>query len=240
MIQDCADAEFPDAANVYISGPRGEVGDAPPGSLTFHGRHARFNPETVDYDIRTWQLGDDQAAAADEDTIRISPPLVASIDDTLLYTSAIATNSNIADADIAGQYVNDTGAAADFGIRTWSAENLWTAAGDDSRTAEQETKLFAQYVVDNYATPRVRVGQLTVKARRPDSFNGAATWTLLCGIDISDIVHLTTTHGGGGGFDHDFYVEGIHYNARPGGAIPYVELTLDVSPRGYYSDPGDL
>ena len=116
-----------------------------------------------------------------------------------------------------------------------------TAAGDDDRTAEQETKLFAHYVVDNYATPRVRVGQLTVKARRPDSFNGAATWALLCGIDISDIVHLTTTHGGGGGFDDDFYVEGIHYQARPGGTIPYVELTLDVSARAATTtDPGDL
>ena len=40
---------------------------------------------------------------------------------------------------------------------------------------------------------------------------------------------------------HDFYVEGIHYQARPGGAIPYVELTLDVSPRGYYdANPVDL
>ena len=57
---------------------------------------------------------------------------------------------------------------------------------------------------------------------------------MLCNVDISDIVHLTTTHGGGGGFDDDFYVEGIHYQARPGGTIPYVELTLDVSPKGSY------
>ena len=238
MIQDAADAEFPDAANVYISAALEAKSATPrPGRLTFHGRFARFNPEGVQYDIRVWQLGDDQAAAADEDTVRISPPLVASLDDTLVYTSAIATNSNIADADIAGQYVTDTAAMDGKGVRTWSAENLWTAAGDDDRTAEQETKLFAQYVIDNYATARIRVGQLTVKARRPDSFNGPATWALLCAVDISDIVHLTTTHGGGGGFDDDFYVEGIHYQARPGGAIPYVELTLDVSPRGYYTVP---
>ena len=84
---------------------------------------------------------------------------------------------------------------------------------------------------------------MTVKPRRPDDPHTRhqrprppATWALLCNVDISDIVHLTTTHGGGGGFDDDFYVEGIHYQARPGGVIPYVELTLDVSPRGYYDD----
>ena len=91
VIQDAADAEFPDMANVYISGPRGEAGDAPPGCLTFHGRYARFHPDVVEYDIRTFQLGDDTAAALDEDVVRVSPPLVASLDDTLLYTSALAT-----------------------------------------------------------------------------------------------------------------------------------------------------
>ena len=235
VIQDAADAEFPEVANVYISGPRGEVAEAPPGSVTFHGRLARFHPATVDYNIRTWQLGDDAAAAADPaDVVRVSPPLVASIDDTFLYTSALATDKNIVDADIAGQYVTDPTAAAAKGLRTWSAESLLTAAGDSGRTAVQETKLYADYVRDNFATPRVRVGQLTVKSRPASSAGGPPAWAMLCGIDISDIVHLTTTHGGGGGFDTDFYVEGIHYQARPGGVIPYVELTLDVSPKGYY------
>ena len=57
---------------------------------------------------------------------------------------------------------------------------------------------------------------------------------MCCDVDISDIVHLSTSHHGGGGFDDDFYVEGVHYQVRPGGGVPYVELTLDVSPRGYY------
>ena len=114
------------------------------------------------------------------------------------------------------------------------------AAGDDDRTAVEETKLFAEYVVDNFATPGSGSASSPSKPAGPTASTAAATWALLCGVDISDIVHLTTTHGGGGGFDDDFYVEGIHYQARPGGTIPYVELTLDVSPRGYYDDPGDL
>jgi hypothetical protein len=230
VIQDAADAEFPEVGNVYIGGPRN------PGAVVFHGRFARFNPEGVEYGIRIWQAGDDAAAAADaENIVRLSPPLVASIDDTLLYTSALATPQRIHDADIWQQYAEDPTTAAAFGLRTWSAENLATFGGDADRSAMEETKLYADYVRDNFALPRVRVGQLTIKSRRPESVYGPATWELLTEIDISDIVQLTTTHGGGGGFAGDeFYVEGIHYSARPGGGRPYVELTLDVSPRGYY------
>jgi hypothetical protein len=229
VIQDAADAEFPDIANVYIGGPRY------PGFVVFHGRLARFNPDTVEYEIRRWDCGDDAAAALDPaDVVRISPPLVGSVDDTLLYTSALSTSSTTVDADIAGQYVTNATAAAQKGLRTWSAEGLVTRGGIAGRTANQETKLYADYVRDNFTVPRIRVGQLTVKPRRPSSAYGAATWKLLTEIDISDIIHLKTTHGGGGGFNTDFYVEGIHYQARPGGLYPYVELTLDVSPKGYY------
>lgn len=229
VIQDAADAEFPDIANVYIGGPRN------PGYLVFHGRLARFHPDVVEYDIDTWDVGDDTAADADPGgVVRISPPLVASLDDTLLYTSALSTPQNVNEDDIAGQYVTDAVEAARKGLRTWSAENLATFGGDEGRTALQETKLYADYVRDNYPTPRVRVGQLTVKSRRPSDVAGPPVWQMLCNVDISDIVHLTTTHGGGGGFDTDFYVEGIHYQARPALDDPYIELTLDVSPRGYY------
>jgi hypothetical protein len=232
VIQDAADAEFPDVANVYIGGPRA------PGAVVFHGRYARFNPADVAYDFRVWQCGDDAAAAADPaDVVRVSPPLVASLDDTLLYSSAYATpNDSYAQLVdlLPGQYVQDDFAADRYGIRTWTAENLSTLRGEGPTTALVETKKYATYVRDNYAAARVRVGQLTVKPRRPDSVHGPATWEMLCNVDISDTVHLKTTHGGGGGFDHDFYVEGIHYSARPGAGIPYVELTLDVSPASYY------
>jgi hypothetical protein len=229
VIQDAVDAEIPDVANLWIGGPRN------PGKVVAHGRYARFHPDVAEYQIAHWQLGDDTAAAADPShVVRISPPLEASLDDTNLYTAALATPQNVADADIEAQYVQDSTAVATKGLRTWSAENLATLGGQGPTTALEETKLFADYVLDNFKTPKVRVGQLTVKSRDPGTANGAQTWRLLCGVDISDIVHLTTSHAGGGGFDTDFYVEGIHYTARPGGLNPYMELTLDVSPRGYY------
>ena len=154
VIQDAADAEFPDVANVYISGPREAKSATPhPGSLTFHGRFARFNPEGVQYDIRPGSSATTHAAAADDDTVRICRPWSRRSTTRCSTRRRSRPNSNIADADIAGQYVTDTAAVDGKGVRTWSAENLLTAAGDDDRTAVEETKLFADYVVDNYATP---------------------------------------------------------------------------------------
>src|SRR5262245_47004167 len=237
VIMDACDAEFPDIANVYIGGPKN------PGKVVFHGRFARFKPADVSYGIQTFQVGDDAASAASpSDTVRISPPLQASLDDTLLYTSALATPQGIDDGDIAAQYLEDTTTSTAKGLRTWSAENLATRGGVVSSTDStptdglQETRKFAQYYLNNYKTPQLRVGQLTIKSRRQDgSPNANATWTLLTSIDVSDIVHLKTTHGGGGGFNTDFYVEGIHYQARPGPGVPYIELTLDVSPQAAYA-----
>jgi len=228
VLQDAADGEFPDIANVYIGGPKN------PGEVVFHGRFARFHPEDVSYGIETFQLGDDTAAAAASGTVRISPPLTASLDDTLIYTSALATPQNIADGDIPGQYREDTTSSAAKGLRTWSAENLTTRSGNGTDGLD-ETKKFADYYVINYVNAKLRVGALTVKSRKLDGSPGSnATWHLLGAVDISDIIHLTTTHGGGGGFNTDFYVEGVHYRARPGGDAPILELTLDVSPKSAY------
>jgi hypothetical protein len=241
VIQDCADAEFPDIANVYVSGPTHTVDgttDVLPGSVVFHGRYARFNPLDAHYGIKRFTLGDDAAAAASPSTvIRVSPPLEASLDDTLLYTSALATPQNINDTDIAGQYVTDAHGVATKGLRTWSAENLITIGGQGNTTALQETHKFAGYYINNFRFPQVRVGQLTIKPRRPTGPNGPATWGLFCNVDISDVVHLTTSHKGGGGFNTDFFVEGIHYQATPGPGYPIVTLALDVSPTSYYNTP---
>lgn len=229
VIQDAADADFPFVANVFVGGPRN------PGNIVSHGRYARFNPTDPTYDIQTWLTGDDAYAAETETAVRLSPPMVLSLDDTNLYTAAIALPQNVADGDIAGQYVTDATAAAKQGLRTWSAENLATLGGADGRTALEETKLVADYVRDNFAGAAVRVGPLTVKSRAPSSLRGVAAWKLLTQIEISDRVFVTTTHTGGGGFDGAaFFVEGLHYVIRPAGALPYVELQIDASPAAFY------
>jgi hypothetical protein len=234
VMQDAADAEFPDVATLYAAGPRN------PGVITFHGRLARFDYSNPLYDIQTWELGDDTASTADPtNVVRISPPLQASVEGATIYTSALSTPQSVAAGDIAGQYVTDATNAAYFGLKTWSAENLLTAGGASLATALQVSKLFADYRRDNYSTPRVRVGEITIRPQSPTGVHGDATWAFMCGVELNDVVHLTTTHTGGGGFDHDFFVEGIRYEAKPMNADHHdVTLTLDVSPVGYFdNDP---
>jgi len=230
VMQDAADAEFPDMSNLYIGGPRW------PGYVVFHGRKARFNPSDSDYDIHWWYLADDVNAASDPATfVRISPPLEVFLDDTSLYTSALATYYGIADIDLAAQYVQDDAAVALEGLRTWTAEGLYTRNGEGPTTGGQETQRFAYFIRDNFKYANVRVGQVTIKHRDPSSIWGAATWQLFGLVELSDLVLLTTTHAGGGGFaGTKFYVEGIHYTARPGPSYPIVELTLDLSPADFY------
>jgi hypothetical protein len=229
-IQDAADAEFPGVANVYVNAA---------GHVTFHGRFARFTPDSVAastaWDFTRWSAGDDANVLGNEDTVvKISPPLVAFRDEVNLYTAGFATYDGIVDADIDGQYIPNAGAIGQYGIRTWSAENLLTDGGSGT-TAAEELQNVATYYETNYSTPRTRVGQLTFKPHRIDDDRAAATWALMCGVDISDIVHLTTTHTGGGGFDDDFYVEGVHYLIEPmTPGVHNVTLTLDVSPSTYY------
>ena len=170
--------------------------------------------------------------------VPVSPPLVLSRDDAHLYTSGLSLpqwgSAPEGASDIANQYVTSA-ATATYGLRTWSAETLLTAGGT-ANTALQETKLFGNYYTTNYDEPRTRVGQLTIRPQPPLSSSGATAWALMCGVDISDVVNLITTHVGGGGFSTTpFYVEGISYEARPLNADYHdVTLTLDVSPASYF------
>jgi hypothetical protein len=58
----------------------------------------------------------------------------------------------------------------------------------------------------------------------------------MCGVEIGDLVSLQTDHAGGGGFNEDFYVEGIRYNASPARRDMHdITLELEVSPRSFFN-----
>ena len=225
VIQDAADAEFPGVANFYVQKD---------GRATFHGRLARFNPADANYHISTWRCGD--TAAVDADATRaLIFELAYDLDAEKVLNSAIATPMGIADAGIVDQIVADEASMDTYGVRSISFENLLTDGGPGGTTPKVETKKFATYYVSNYATPRVRVNRITIKRLPPGHANAARVWALMCNVDISDRIRLFTTHMGGGGFDEDFYVEGLHYRAQPlSPDYDDVTLTLDVSPTSYY------
>lgn len=231
-IQDAADAEFPGVANFYV---------AADGKAMFQGRLARFNPTDAQYNISIWRAGDIAAVNADS-TRALIFELDYDEDVEKVINTAIATPKGIADADINAQRVEDAASITAYGSRSESFHDLLTD-GDffDGSNANYATYKFAYYYVTNYATPRVRVNRITVKRLPPTHPNAAEVWALMCGVDISDIIRLKTTHQAGGGFDEDFYVEGISATAtsRGGDDFDDVEMTLDLSPCAYFwTNPG--
>ena len=228
-IHDAADAEFPGIANFYIQKN---------GTATFHGRLARFNPADPQYGITTWKVGDVAAVNADSSYALIFD-LDYDVDKDRIINDAMASPEGVADSAIPGQRVQNTISIAQYGTRPWSAENLITDFGWlTGYTALQETKAFANYYVSNYAQPKTRINRIRFQRVSPTSSYGANEWALLCGIDISDRLQVKTTHhNGAAGFADAFYfVEGLHYTARPlNDQMLDVTLDIDVTPATYYT-----
>lgn len=237
-IWDAVDAEFPGVGNAWMSKD---------GLFVFHGRQARFRPDVAEYGIQRRTVGDPSGWGDDPDVVPVSE-LEWTKGSEALFNVASATPQGILDGgswraldpeqdDVPGQTVRDDASITAHGRRPLSFDNLQTlvgiATGNDSL---EETKLFANYYVQNYSDPTERISRLVFKSRRPGAQNGSALWQHVCKCEISDLLTLVTAHPGGGGFNTEFYVEGIHLTCRPGGpAFPIIELALDVSPKAFYA-----
>ena len=232
VLDDCADAELPGPAVRFMTKD---------GVFAFRGRFARFFPENPGYGINHWYLGGTPQAEADpENVVVISrlPGFRRSAQD--LINACLALPSGADDADVPGNLVEDATSIDTFGYRSRNIPDLLTYQGhnDDlsTTTAIEETRKFADYRVGNYKDPKTRVGQFEVVALDPRHPLAKPVWAFLCGVELSDLISLQTTHPGGGGFDEDFFVEGIHYECEPAPSPKLYNLkcTLDVSPRSLY------
>jgi hypothetical protein len=231
---DAADAEFPGVANLYMSRD---------GVLTFHGRQARFRPDVAAYGINRRDVGDPSVTDLD-DTICPVHELGFTMgkgtlfNSVLAYPQATAPGVAVTETEIAGQLVEYGASITAHGKKGLSFTDLLTLEGiATSNGALAETLLFATYYADNYHDPLVRINRMVFKTRRASARLAGPLWKMLTRVEISDLLTLTTAHPGGGGFDEaEFYVEGIHYDCRPGdGTIPIVTLTLDVSSAALFS-----
>lgn len=238
VIQEAADGEYPGVSNVFCDRR---------GRFCVHGRFARFNPDTVAagasvgaWDFQRWRVGDGL-------TVNASPTDTAHLRSfgfqrglSKIINQATATPTGIADADVAGQLVEDTDSIVQYGIRSWSATNLLTKSSMvDGADALTETRRFASYYVQNFARPWDRVQDVTIRSMRPDDPRAAATWKLLCEADISDAAQITVHSPGGGGFVADpYFVEGVHETNLPAGPdYDDVTMTLDLSPDAFAANP---
>jgi hypothetical protein len=232
-IDEACDAEFPGVANRFVERD---------GTFAFHGRLARFNPSDVQYGIETYAVGDKAACLASGPRARITALRMGSSKQRII-NAALATPQGIADDDIEGQIVTDSVSISAYGTRSWSAENLQTYfdelngpfGGTDQEEANAAVKQFAQYYVDNYSDPQIRIEELQLKSRKPEWTDAEPTWELLCNAEISDLVDVKVTNPGLS-VDAEYFIEGVRYLIRPlTGDYAYVELNLDLSPRAYWA-----
>jgi hypothetical protein len=229
VIQDAADAEFPGVSNFYFQKD---------GRATFHGRFARFNPTDANYHISTWKVGDLAAVTGDATRAPIFS-LAYDRDKEKIINHAVATPEGVPDDEILLCFDLDEDSINTYGYRSISFENLLTDGGHATGFDDvNECSLYAIYYINNYATPKTRVNTVTFKTSvGPDMSFSDRLWRVVCGVDISDRIDLVTTHHGGGGFNEHFYVEGVHYTAKPlSDEYLDVECTLDLSPASHYDN----
>ncbi len=239
-IMETVDAEFPGVGNVY--------GDRL-GRLCVHGRFARFDPvgtaaATGDWDFHDWTAGDGAAVLADPTNCAHIRAFSMSRDLGKIINVASASPKSVDTvADFTTQVVVAGASKGRYGIRPWSTQDLLTKEGvtDGLLGAGAdwaETKLFAQYYVDNYKVPRNRVNQVTFRSMNLGQTGAAPNWLLLSELDLNDRVYIQIDSPGGGGLAAvPYFVEGIHEEHQPANdRMDDVTMTLDLSPADYFQD----
>jgi hypothetical protein len=243
-IQEAADGEWPGVANVYTDRR---------GRLCVHGRLSKFDPAGVsapldpdEWDYTEWNAGDGAAVALDPTHVAHVRELAYNRGLSKIINSAYATPTRAAKgveltaAEINGQLVTDATSIGKYGIRSWSAQDLLTKTGLLTGNDDLvETKLFAQFYRDNYATPADRITAIGFRSMRPGNEGATVLWDFLSRVDVADSVTVSAAGpAGAGGFsDVAFFVEGIHEEVRPlGVAYDDVTLHLDLSPRSYFTN----
>lgn len=235
VIQDAADAEFPNVANIFIGKE---------GQMCFNGRMAYFDPfgdHSFKNPPQLWNVGDRYHAQ----TFGYAPiaEIEWNLDQTNLINACTCYPNGATQAQIQGQERFDITSYNAYGIRSLQIPDLVVLKGEsDGNTGLQECGVFAQYFVDSYSTPQQRISRLEFHT---DSAGDSKLWQLMCEVEIGDVIAVFTDNAGGGGFNPlipptapytgEFFVQGIHYQVQPNTEqIPDMTMSLDVTPRQYY------
>lgn len=230
IINDAADAEFPTVANLFVDAS---------GVVRFRGRFARFNPSA--YGIPTWYAGTEShvtSGVAQIRTLSFETTKKQVFNAALCYPDPSRHFTDGGDpipVVMEYQLVVDNASISKWGVRSWSAENLITRRHNaNGNTGAEECRLFAEYVVENYSDPVPRVSRIGLKSLRDSDPRAAATWALMQGIEIGDVLDLTTDWISG-----TYFVEGITASAHElDGTIPFATVELDLSPAAHWTvDP---
>ena len=223
VLDECADAEWPGVSNRFMDST---------GRYCFRGRHARFNPENPTYGIQFWEAGTGAHVTSGRAQIR---GLSYATQKKLVTNSALAYPEGMAESEMPLVVIEDAGSIGTYGRRSWSAENLLTQRHlSNGNTGADEAVLFATYQVANYKQPSARINRVRFRSLRDSDSRAAATWDLMCGVEIGDVLDVFTDWISG-----RYFVEGITMDVRElDGTIPDATVDLDLSPAAFWTtDP---
>ena len=221
VLDECVDAEWPGVSNRFIDSE---------GRYSFRGRHARFNPGA--YDISFWEAGAGSHVTSGRAAIR---RLGYATSRKLITNSAVAYPEGMAEAEMPLVIIEDATSQGKYGRRSWSAENLLTNRHlSNGNTGADEAILFATYQVANYKDPAARINRVQFRSLRDDDTRAAATWALMQGVEIGDVLDIYTDDISG-----RYFVEGLALEVRElDGTIPFAVCDLDLSPAAFWeTDP---
>jgi hypothetical protein len=233
-LRDACDAEFPGIANLY---------EDRFGRAVFHGRYARFDPDTISGDAgdEAWDFTRWYAATMEDVTSGVAQlrEIGYAIPRSRVINSYSAWPRGIRERDKPAQQRIDVASRNTYGFHGKTAPDLIikrNTTTDISGVAD--TQLMSEFFVANYGTARKNIERVTFKAVRPENNTNnraADIWDLMTRIDISDMLHLTVDEADYANEPH--YVEGLQIQCRPAGGddYDYVEVTPNLSPFAYYT-----
>lgn len=248
VMQDAADAEFPNVANVFMDRW---------GRVAFRGRWPRFfpdfyssrslaaNPPPGSQQLYKWFVGDFNAANTFGYVPIHSIEWAHDLKNIINACLCLPYNANAStgNANVSAQLQTNSASITQYGVRAITIPDLLVetsvpgpsvgppthAPGGDGVTAPasdsnnlglHECQIFAYYYVHNYNQSVERITNITFQSIDPNDPLGAAWWQFVTGVEIGDIVVVNTTQPWGGGFKQvQFFVEGIHNQVTLGGPV---------------------
>jgi hypothetical protein len=227
-MRDAADAEFPGIANIYVDRY---------GRVVFHGRFARFDPDGTasgaEWTFTRWSAATREDVGTTRAQIR---EFSYNRPRTRIVNSYLAYPRGIHEDDIPALVRTDPTSISNYGYRGLQAPDLIVKKHKtNGNTGADECALFSDFWVANYAVPRKNIDQVLFTSISPLDDRSSATWAAMCGMDISDVLHLFVDEAGL--TDEQFYIEGISGSCRVANPdYDYVTVTPNLSPAAYYTD----
>lgn len=234
-LRDAADAEFPGVANVY---------EDRYGRVAFHGRMARFDPETTaasasNWDFQRWAAATREDVTGDVAQVRefsYNAPRARLINSYVAWPRADENGNPFNRLDIPTLLKKSSPSISTYGHRGRDAPDLIIKENfNNSNTGAEECALFGQFYVFNYSEPRKAVQSVVFKSHHPGigDARAAPTWELMTKCDISDAIHLTIDEADLA--DEPFFVDGVSVSCRPlQPTFDMVTFTPNLTPASYY------